>query len=198
MTAMGWFLTADVGEFLAEAGEFLRAEPARNTVVLTVTENLRVKAASPSTATPGSGPDDTLFGWWRPPAVPGTQSPGPVGAVRVVGSVSMLTPEFPVLLSSGMSGQAAAELARDLAAAGRQVPGINAAQEAADAFAAVWADRTGDAITSAAGCACSGSVSSSGPHRNPRGQPGWPPNGTGICWPGGSTRSPARSATRPG
>ena len=60
----------------------------------------------------------------------------------------MLTPEFPVLLSSGMSGQAAAELARDLAAAvGRQVPGINAAQEAADAFAAVWADRTGDAIT---------------------------------------------------
>lgn len=27
MTAMGWFLTADVGEFLAEAGEFLRAEP---------------------------------------------------------------------------------------------------------------------------------------------------------------------------
>ena len=30
MTAMGWFLTADVGEFLAvaEAGEFLRAEPA--------------------------------------------------------------------------------------------------------------------------------------------------------------------------
>ena len=27
MTAMGWFITADVGEFLAEAGEFLRAEP---------------------------------------------------------------------------------------------------------------------------------------------------------------------------
>ena len=30
MTAMGWFITADVGEFLAEAGEFLRAEPARH------------------------------------------------------------------------------------------------------------------------------------------------------------------------
>ena len=27
MTAMGWFITADVGEFLTEAGEFLRAEP---------------------------------------------------------------------------------------------------------------------------------------------------------------------------
>ena len=32
MTAMGWFITADAGEFLAEAGEFLRAEPARNSV----------------------------------------------------------------------------------------------------------------------------------------------------------------------
>ena len=37
MTAMGWFITADVGEFLTEAGEFLRAEPARHSVVLTVT-----------------------------------------------------------------------------------------------------------------------------------------------------------------
>ena len=31
MTAMGWFLTADVGEFLAEAGEFLRAPSQRAT-----------------------------------------------------------------------------------------------------------------------------------------------------------------------
>ena len=38
MTAMGWFITADVGEFLTEAGEFLRAEPAPpSRVVLTVT-----------------------------------------------------------------------------------------------------------------------------------------------------------------
>ena len=109
----------------------------------------------------------------------------------------MHTPEFPVLLSP-MSGPAAAELARDLAAAGRQLPGVNAAQEAADAFAAAWRDRTGDAVTCTAGCACSGSASSSGQHQDPREQPGWPPNGTGICWPGGSTRSPARSATRPG
>jgi len=46
-----------------------------------------------------------------------------------------------------MSGQAAAALARDLAAAGRQVLGINAGQEAADRFAAAWRDRTGDAVT---------------------------------------------------
>jgi RimJ/RimL family protein N-acetyltransferase len=121
----------------------------RNTVVLTVTENLRVKAAVPSpavalapapAAVPSSGPAEPLFGWWRPPASPDTHSAGPVGAVFIY------TPEFPVLLSR-VSGQAAAELARDLAAARRQVPGVNAVQEAADAFAAAWADRTGDAVT---------------------------------------------------
>jgi len=152
MTAMGWFITADLGEFLAEAGEFLRADPARNTVVLTMTENLRVKPPapppspppSPPTApalAPGSGPDEPLFGWWRPPAGPGTESRDPVGAVF------MHTPQFPVLLSSHMNGQAAAELAADLAAAGRRVPGINAAQEAADAFATAWVDHTRDAVT---------------------------------------------------
>ena len=145
MTAMGWFITADAGEFLAEAGEFLRAEPARNSVVLTVTENLRSTAAAGSPAAiPGSGPDEPLFGWWRPPAVPGPECAGPAGAV---GAVFMHTPEFPVLLSSRVSGQAAAALARDLAAVGRQVPGINAGQEAADGFAAAWRDRTGDAVT---------------------------------------------------
>src|SRR5271166_1780761 len=151
MTDMGWFITADAAEFLAEAGEFLHAEPARNTVVLTMAENLRVKAAAvdptQAAAAPGSGPGEPLFGWWRPPARPDAKSAGPVLVAGVVRSVFMYTPEFPVLLSSHMSGPAAAELARDLAAAGHQVPGINAAQQAADAFAAAWAERTGDAIT---------------------------------------------------
>jgi RimJ/RimL family protein N-acetyltransferase len=31
---MSWFITADTEEFLAVAGEYLRAEPARNSVVL--------------------------------------------------------------------------------------------------------------------------------------------------------------------
>ena len=70
MTAMGWFITAYAGEFLAEAGEFLRADPVRNTVMLTVTENLRVKAAaSTPAAAPGSGLGEPLFGCWRPTAV---------------------------------------------------------------------------------------------------------------------------------
>src|SRR5580704_10963784 len=55
---MSWFITADTEEFLAVAGEYLRAEPARNSVVLTVTENLRVAAAaqSPAAQPPAGGP----------------------------------------------------------------------------------------------------------------------------------------------
>jgi RimJ/RimL family protein N-acetyltransferase len=148
---MSWIITGEVGEFLAEAGEFLRAEPARNSVVLTVTENLRVKAAAqspaaaPGTRTPGAG--QPLFGWWQPhvspdrPAAPDRQAaPDPVSAVFIH------TPEFPVHLSF-MSPHAAAELARDLAAAGRPLSGVHAGQEAAGAFAAAWRDRTGDIAT---------------------------------------------------
>ena len=56
----------------------------------------------------------------------------------------MHTPTFPILLSQ-VSGSAAAELARELAAAGHRVRDVNAGQDAADAFAAAWRDRTGDA-----------------------------------------------------
>ena len=141
---MSWIITGEVGEFLAEAGDFLRAEPARNSVLLTVTENLRVQAAAqsppaaPDTRTPG--PDQPLFGWWRPSA-----RPDPHAAPDPVSAVFLHTPEFPVNLSF-MSPPAAAELARDLAAAGRRLTGVHAGQEAADAFAAAWRDRTGDIV----------------------------------------------------
>ena len=140
MTAMGWFITGTVGEFLAVAGECLRAEPARNSVVLTATENLRLSAAA------AAGQEGTWLGWWRSPAVPGPEGPEGPQSQGPVSAVFMHTPEYPAMLSH-MSGQAAADLARDLAAAGRQVPGVNAGQEAAGAFAAAWRDRTGDAVT---------------------------------------------------
>ena len=132
---MSWSTTTAAEEFLAEAGDFLRAEPARNSVVLTVTENLRVKAVTaPSAATTplgtSPGPDRTLLGWWRPDA-----------GLDLVGGAFLHTPEFPVFLTS-MSRQAAAELAAELARAGRLVLGINAEQETADAFAAAWRHRT--------------------------------------------------------
>jgi GNAT superfamily N-acetyltransferase len=123
MTPMSWFMTADTGRFLDVAGEFLRADPAGNSVMLTVTENLRVGAAA-------SG--EMLFGWWQPAGDP-------------VGAAFMHTPDYPVMLSR-TSGPAAARLARDLSEVGRRVPGVNVGQEAADAFAAAWRDRTGDAV----------------------------------------------------
>ena len=119
-------MTADTAEFLSVTGEFLRAEAARNSVMLTVTADLEA-------AGPGAGDDGTLFGWQRPQA-------GPLTAAF------MHTPGYPVMLS-GMSETAAAELARDLTAARHGVPGINGAQQAADAFTAAWRDRTGDAVT---------------------------------------------------
>jgi RimJ/RimL family protein N-acetyltransferase len=55
----------------------------------------------------------------------------------------MHTPGLPVVLTA-MSRDAAAALAADLVAAGRQVPGVNAEPQAAEAFAAAWRPRTGD------------------------------------------------------
>jgi RimJ/RimL family protein N-acetyltransferase len=123
---MSWFMTADTGRFLDAAGEFLRADPARNTVMLTVTEDLKGTAAASA---------GTLFGWWRPDKDP-------------VGAAFMHTPDYPLLLSEA-SGPVAAALARDLTAGprpARRIPGVNAGQEAADAFAAAWRARTGDTV----------------------------------------------------
>ena len=119
-------MTADPREFLTVAGEFLRAEPARNSVILTVTADLLAAGS-------GSDPGATLFGWQQPEA-------GPLAAAF------MHTPGMPVLLS-GPGEAPAAALARDLADAGHPVPGVNAAGQAAAAFADAWRDRTGDAAT---------------------------------------------------
>jgi hypothetical protein len=81
---MGWRSTTSVDVFLAEAGEFLRAEPARNTVILTFTEQLRRTAAGPGGA---DGPP--LFGWWRPDSA----------RTAILGAF-MHTPGFPAFLTS--------------------------------------------------------------------------------------------------
>jgi GNAT superfamily N-acetyltransferase len=123
---MSWFMTTDTERFLAVAGEFLRADPAGNSVMLTVTENLRVSGAAPAASAP-------LYGWWQP------------AAGDRVAAAFMHTPDFPLMLSR-VNGPTAARLAGELAGAGRRVQGVNAGQEAADAFAAAWRDRTGDAV----------------------------------------------------
>ena len=95
-------MTADTGEFLTVTGEFLRAEPARNSVMLTVTADLEA-------AGPWAGDEGMLFGWRRAAGGPPT-------------AAFMHTPGYPAMLS-GMSETAAAELARDLTGAGHRVPG---------------------------------------------------------------------------
>src|SRR6201989_158860 len=109
---MSWFMTADTRRFLNAAGEFLRADPARNTVILTVTEDLRVKAAASSRA---------LFGWWQPDGEP-------------VGAAFMQTSDYPLLLSQ-VSVPAAARLAGDLTEARRRVPGRHAGPDAREDIA---------------------------------------------------------------
>jgi RimJ/RimL family protein N-acetyltransferase len=156
---MGWFTTDAITEFLAEAGPFLHAEPARNTVILSVTENLHLNAATPpgGRAAPGRGTrdasqdhsspgtaDQPLFGWWRP-GPRATAGPGQPGPDPVTGAF-MHTPGFPVFLT-GMSRPAAAELAGLLAGARPAVPGVSAPDRAAEAFADTWQPRTGDAVT---------------------------------------------------
>jgi predicted GNAT family acetyltransferase len=117
---VSWRITGAVDEFLAEAGEFLHADPARNTIILSVTAHLMAGK---------SHDDQPLFGW-RPER-------------DTVRAAFMQTPPFPVFLTS-MDSRAAADLAGDLAAGGRAVNGVNAEDQVAHAFAAAWRDLTGD------------------------------------------------------
>jgi GNAT superfamily N-acetyltransferase len=126
-----------VAAFLAAAGNYLRRERARNTVLLTVAEQIRVNPAqyTPSpVGEPGADPDPAtapLFGWWT----------GPAGDVA---GAFLHTPPHPLLLTA-----VPAHVAGDLAAAlaGRPLAGVNAYAGAAQAFAARWRDATGQRST---------------------------------------------------
>ena len=136
MAAMAWQTTGDVTEFLAAAGPYLRRERARNTVILSVTETMRVNAAASAGKSSvagraaairrrpaAAGRRRPLFGWWSDPA----------GAVA---GAFMHTPPFPVVLTA-VAPEAAAELAAVTMAA-RPVGGVNAYPEVAEAFADGW------------------------------------------------------------
>ena len=126
MTGMGWQTTGDVAEFLAAAGEYLSRERARNTVILTVSEQLRANRAMYSSPAGASESHGTairpLFGWWADQA----------GAA---GGAFLHTPPHPLLLSA-----VPANVAEGLAAAlaGRALRGVNGHADAAEAFAAAW------------------------------------------------------------
>jgi GNAT superfamily N-acetyltransferase len=138
MAAMAWQTTGDVTEFLAAAGPYLRRERVRNTVILTVTETMRINAEASAAKSSAAGQTAgqtaglavgsatrPLLGWWSDPA----------GAVT---GAFMHTPPFPVVLTA-VTPEAAAELAA-VAMAARPLGGVNAYPEVAEAFADGWRD----------------------------------------------------------
>jgi GNAT superfamily N-acetyltransferase len=129
MGGVGWQTTSDAAGLLAVAGEYLSAQRAKNTVMLTVTATMQ---ASPALfyGAPGAEPEperSPLLGWWT----------GPAGQV---GGAFLHTPPFPLLLTS-VTPPAAADLALTLA--GRPLAGVNAVPAVAEKFAGAWRDATG-------------------------------------------------------
>jgi predicted GNAT family acetyltransferase len=120
---MAWTLTRSLDDFVATAGEFLRSRPVHNTIQLTAVESLRARGAS------AFGDVAPLFGWWR-------------SSAAEVTAALLHTPPYPVLLT-GLPEHSADALAEALAACGRELPGVNAQQDDAAAFAAAWSRLTG-------------------------------------------------------
>lgn len=130
---MAWTLTERQDEFDAAAGAFLRANPARNTVLLSILAEL---AASGSRAYGDAPP---FFGWWAPSGE--------------VTAACLRTPPF-ALLVTGLDQAAAAALAAALATAGpaaigpgagfaADLAGVTGREDEAAAFAAAWLASSG-------------------------------------------------------
>ena len=83
---MTWHVTADIDEFETAAGDFLLADPVRNTVLLTVTDALKTTGAD------AYGDAPPAFGWYadsevraaflRTPPMPGIMTDAPADAAR--------------------------------------------------------------------------------------------------------------------
>ncbi|CDR05308.1 GNAT family N-acetyltransferase [Streptomyces iranensis] len=126
---MAWTVTYDLDEFRVAAGGFLRAHPARNTILLTVVSSLAVAGSG------RYGDEPPVYGWWT------GEGKGPAEGAF------LCTPPHPLLLSA-LSGEAARGLARTLAQDGEpKVTGVNAGRETAETFATAWQDLTGAVST---------------------------------------------------
>jgi RimJ/RimL family protein N-acetyltransferase len=123
---MTWTITPSLTEFLAAAEAHLLAEPALNTVALTVCDGLRHSAAA--------APGDHMpwFAWHTTPG----------GAVD---GAALRTPPYPVLTAGVPAGSAAALLTA-LAGAGLAVSAVNLAEAEAPEFAAAWQTARGGEV----------------------------------------------------
>ncbi|MFI7540151.1 GNAT family N-acetyltransferase [Actinoplanes sp. NPDC049599] len=112
---MAWRITEDVEEFLAGAGDFLRARPVEHTLLLTIADTVRLRGPH----TYGAG--TPVFGWCDD-------------------GVFVRTPPRGAVLS-GMPADAATALAGSLA--DTDLPSVGGPEPATEAFAAEWHRLTG-------------------------------------------------------
>ena len=139
---MGWCTTFELDQFAAAAGGYLRSRSAENTLLLSAAQAAqaaqagRAQVAGQQQAAPGTG---MLFGWWEPP-----DGSEPRGAF-------VHDPPVPLLIS-GRAPEMGAALAATLAKLGRQVCGVDAPTEVADAFAAAWSRRGGTTVRAHRNC----------------------------------------------
>lgn len=129
---MGWCTTSDLDRFTAAAGGYLRLRAAENTLLLTAAQaagaGWHTRAADGGDGR--SSAPGLLYGWWEPP-----DGGAPRGAF-------VHDPAAPLLMSSSVP-EIAAALAATLTKMNRQVYGVDAPSETADAFAAAWSQRAG-------------------------------------------------------
>src|SRR5579859_8164279 len=119
---MAWTLTDDVGQFQQAVGALLRAEPERNTVLLSVAARLaRLGAHAFGDAAP-------VLGWWPSESAPR--------------AAALQTPPWPILVTT-LPGESARELASALAGRGTTLSGVNGTQADATALATEWQALTG-------------------------------------------------------
>lgn len=154
---MGWSTTSDLDRFAATAGGYLRSRAAENTLLLSAAQDAQRHQAG-----------QLLFGWWTPP-----DGEDPRGAF-------VHDPAAPLLIS-GRTPEMAAALAAPLAKLGRQVRGVDAPTEVADAFAAAWSQRAGTSVRAHRNCRVYSLTAA--PHEAP--VQATPPQGApaGRAWP---------------
>ena len=155
---MGWCTTYDLDRFAAAVGGYLRSRAAENTLLLSAAQAARPAkepgkdpgkdpGSEPSAGwrtqvtgqQPGAAGPEVLFGWWEPPG-----GGEPRGAF-------VHDPSAPLLIA-GKAPEMAAALAGTLAKMGRQVFGVDAPTEVADAFAAAWSQRAGTTVRTHRNC----------------------------------------------
>ncbi len=122
---MTWTLSTSLSDFRVAAGDFLTAQPALNTVPLTIVDRLLKDGPH------AFGTGQPRFGWWQEE---------PQG---LVSGVFLQTPPFRVVLGA-MSGEASRRLAEVLAEVGTEaVPSVQGNKQSVTAFARTWESTTG-------------------------------------------------------